>query len=373
MILTRYNVIPFLINAGLLPMRHVVDRAISVTASRQRNRVLRVRPSGENGFFVKQYRPDEGDWDAANHTTTLDVEAACYRAAGDDAHLSAAMPALHYYDAETRALVLELIEPDQTLSQHADARGIPLPLAQAWGETLARCQTGLGRQIRVGRLELPLPERVPWILQPGRLFTHADGDQSIAQGKVVSILQKHDSVRDALAAMAADWHTSGVIHGDMKWNNCLVQHDPDDDDAPPQLRIIDWEMADVGDIAWDVGGALHSWCFAAVLNIDMRAKAGADTTARVARDLERSLKKMRPSMRAFWQGYTGALEIGDLTIAAMRLRAVAAAGARLLQSAYEHMADETQLSREAVVSLQLGLDLITSPATGAALLLGEDA
>ena len=66
---------------------------------------------------------------------------------------------------------------------------------------------------------------------------------------------QHKDFEGLLDALGAEWRFDSLIHGDMKWDNVLVYPAGDGLD----FRIADWEMADFGDAAWDVGAVLQSF------------------------------------------------------------------------------------------------------------------
>jgi aminoglycoside phosphotransferase (APT) family kinase protein len=89
--------------------------------------------------------------------------------------------------------------------------------------------------------------------------------------------------------------------------------------------VVDWELADLGDPAWDVGSAVAGWIGAAV-----RPPDGAHGTP--TRRLDWACA--RTAVRALWAGYLGTGTDGAAR-AALARRAMRFAGARLLQRAFE--------------------------------------
>ena len=88
-----------------------------------------------------------------------------------------------------------------------------------------------------------LVERTPVAL--GTLGTAA---QSLGQA-----LLADPGVGVALRRVAADWTPDCLVHGDVKWENCLFDGPPG---ARRGVRVADWELAAFGDPAWDVGCAV---------------------------------------------------------------------------------------------------------------------
>ncbi len=94
---------------------------------------------------------------------------------------------------------------------------------------------------------LDLVERTPVAL----------GTLGPAARQVAEALLADVAVGAALRSVAAEWTPACLVHGDLKWDNCLLEGPPG---APHGVRVIDWELAAFGDPAWDAGcavGELH--------------------------------------------------------------------------------------------------------------------
>jgi aminoglycoside phosphotransferase (APT) family kinase protein len=53
-----------------------------------------------------------------------------------------------------------------------------------------------------------------------------------------------------LRTARALWRSLALVHGDLKHDNVLVEPTPDG----LRVRVLDWEMARIGDPAWDLAG-----------------------------------------------------------------------------------------------------------------------
>jgi hypothetical protein len=59
---------------------------------------------------------------------------------------------------------------------------------------------------------------------------------------------------ELLVFLGEHWTVDGLVHGDFKWENCLVvEHG--------ELRIVDWELVDAGDTAWDLATIFKEYLF----------------------------------------------------------------------------------------------------------------
>jgi hypothetical protein len=94
-----------------------------------------------------------------------------------------------------------------------------------------------------------LARQVPLILTLGQ-GGHAMLSRLGRVGPALSaLLQQHRDFEGLLDALGAEWRFDSLVRGDMKWDNVLIYPVGGGLD----FRIVDWEMADFGDTAWDVG------------------------------------------------------------------------------------------------------------------------
>jgi hypothetical protein len=124
-----------------------------------------------------------------------------------------------------------------------------IALAERVAAPLAAMHRAAGRLAHAGRLPGALAGPPPWGF---RLF---DGDAPAE-------LWRHPVLGPLLARVAADpaivagvrrargaWRAVTLVHADLKHDNLLLAPDG-------RLAVVDWEMARVGDPAWDLAGLL---------------------------------------------------------------------------------------------------------------------
>jgi hypothetical protein len=94
--------------------------------------------------------------------------------------------------------------------------------------------------------------------------------------------------------------------------------------------LVDWELVQYGDAAWDVAGALHDFIVLWIMTLP---------TARTVDEMldgERfPLSAMRPASQHLWQAYVEGRQLDDAEKARVLERAVAYTAARLVQTAFE--------------------------------------
>ncbi|HEV2814718.1 MAG TPA: phosphotransferase, partial [Solirubrobacteraceae bacterium] len=204
------------------------------------------------------------------------------------------------------------------------AIGYPLDLAAAAGRAVGEAH----RSTR--DLAGEAPAALPWAL----FALDRDGPAAFAWSEaplraVLEGLAEPERFVAALEAARAAWRPECLVHGDLKWDNCLVA---DGDGGAPTVLVVDWESAGVGDPAWDVAGIVQEYLgYAALMGLEV-------SRARFATAMEiGGIAPLVDALRAFFDAYAGAAAVPVRAERdALAVRAVRLAGARLVQTGLEH-------------------------------------
>src|SRR5258708_21583969 len=141
----------------------------------------------------------------------------------------------------------------------------PAEIAESLGRVLATCHSA-------GRDDDPstrasFNHMMPWGLNVAFPSPGLFRDISPLQLEIIRLIQRHRSVLDRIREMrrAAQW--SSFTHGDVRWNNVLV-------DEQGAIRLIDWEAAGIGDPAWDVACAFEGWLSRGLETLELQEQDG---------------------------------------------------------------------------------------------------
>ena len=180
---------------------------------------------------------------------------------------------------------------------------------------------------------------------------------SPARFQIIRALQNDAACTQHLDSLRTGWRATSVIHGDIRASNVLVAGVGNEPSW--NVRIVDWEMVQLGDPAWDLAGALQAFVRFWVESMPMAARLSIDE--RVAR-AQLSLELVQELCRSLWSGYQVASGMAKLPEADLFLdRAVTLSAARLIQSAYEVSELTSDLDARAVILLQMGVNVLARP------------
>jgi Ser/Thr protein kinase RdoA (MazF antagonist) len=367
LLLTVDNATQWLLERKLLTTADIVDGRVLIADAARRNRNLRVTRGTEPtaGYLIKQAGESGRDY-----TQTIRSEAAFYRFCDRDslaAPLRTFVPGFVDYVESSGTLVIELLEhavPIWTFWASGASDEVRTAAARNLGEALACLHATWRLPDDSARLPGPLSSDAPWILGVHRPRPSILERISAANLQALKILQSNPRVTDALDALRNSWMVSTVIHNDIKSDNVLVWQTPD---GECQLRLVDWELVQAGDPAWDVAGVFTDIWMHWISGIPFGANRAPEEALA---DAHQQLSTLFAANRAFWSAYRKRA-LGDREAWTTLLeRAVRYAAARLIQSAYEQAQDAPLLPNSSVAMLQVAANVLQDADTAQVHLLG---
>lgn len=347
---TAEEAIPYLVQSGLLSPRDIMRGDVRVEDASRRNLNLKVISSRGPSFFVKQ-----ADSTDCSTVESIRREARYYQFFENGAAVPRRrlFPRLVHYDADRVVLVLELIPSAISLGQYLNLQaGAPQrETAAAVGRAIAAFQ-------RVRPPQRPSAEQrpdVPWALR----FTFPPPDllrtSSLGQIEVIRIVQKNGDAWRMMAGVRDAYGGDCLVHGDLRWDNLLMRSPHGRTSS--RLWVVDWELADVGDPAWDVGSVLAAFLARCVCYMQPGDDINPDS---LRSGFVAQLPTAQAEIAAFWNSYQQSATHAESDIAAFLKRATLFCGARLLQVAFEWSPGQT-LTPIAACFLQLGLNILRRP------------
>lgn len=363
MFVNHDNAAFYLSERGLVPFESVVEGDFVIADQSSRNRNLKILRERSPAFFIKQVTSQQ-----PHYIKTLRREAACYRMAWEDPRFGALadlMPKLQSWDEASLILVIELLPHAETLwEHHLRLEGFPTETARMQGQKLGiyHARFPSGQLVQGGDA---FERQVPWILSIHETNPQYLQQMSRSNNQLVAILHQYPQLGEALTALKESWTKRVLIHGDIKWENLvLTRRDPSD---PPQLKIVDWEMADVGDDCWDAGAVFQAYLSFWIFNLPLQSGVALDQA--IARSRFKS-EEMQPAMAAFWKAYSGCRGLSAESDRILLQRSVQCAAARMIQTAYEGIQRSPDITPHALCQLQMSMNMLQDPAVAVREMIG---
>lgn len=355
------DVAGYLLAHGLIEPAAIVDGALTVVDRSRRNRVFIVTARQGRRFVIKQARAGEP---SAIAREALVLERLVAAAAGT--RLARHLPVLAACRGPRDLLVFETRAGAHDLARHhrRDARGrFSRALAGDAGLMLGRLHTLAPKTLH----DVPVIDHRGWGLRMHLVDLDELRTLSAAEIELVEVLQRAGALTDALDELRASPTEAALIHGDVRWENCVAIPNRTGT-RRSGVALVDWELACAGDRCLDVGGFLAEYLRMWVRSIPLVA---ARDPSRMLAHARRPLRRMQPALRSFWAGYVRGS--GRPDDAALLLRATQFAAVRLVEAAFEEAQARQTLRPGARVELQLAANILRNPGAAATRLLGIDA
>jgi Phosphotransferase enzyme family len=347
--LTVDTIVPYLIEQNLVSVGAIVEGDLEVIDAGRRNQSLKIVRRYGPSYLIKQ--PGEGE---PRTGVTLHNEAWFYKQCQNApyaADMRSLLPALKDWDENRGVLILELINGRPLWAHYAATPAPEFP-----SDSGGPLGDALGTVHRVFRHPnasiVGLHSDPPWILFAHRPTPEIFARLSPACLQLLKMQQKDPRIAAALDSLRTEWSPETLIHNDMKGDNILVTANAGEGTL---VCIVDWELIQVGDPAWDVGAVfrdmLDYWLLSVPLSGDLRPE----------QMLERAqlpLSRLHPAARAFWHAYRASARMDADTAGPFLLRALRFAAARMAQGAYELSSNAPEPSNLAVAMLQIAANIL---------------
>ena len=279
------------------------------------------------------------------------------------------LPVLHMYRPEEHTEVFELLRDACDLREyHARLGRFPTKPATDLGFVLGTLHSAKSAQGVAGQVQY---RDAPWPLTLHRPSFALYRRMSNANLQLVSTMQSFPAFGMLLDALRARWsefaggEAGTLVHYDIKLDNVLVVRDGSG--RAKGIKLVDWELAGLGDPAWDVGALFGEYLGFWLLSIPITGESPPERFLDMALD---PLSRIQPAHGAFWRSYKEQRGLDGQEAAQFLWRAVAYAACRLLQTAFELSQGSSKLTGNALCFLQLSFNVLQRPFEAAAQLLG---
>lgn len=225
----------YLLEVGLVSPADVHRNGLEARDAGMSHAVAVVTLRDGRGFVVKELlRPVDDD------QGTPERERAVYRLASAHAALTDFVPAVVHLGEGSPFLVLDLRADGESVASRAARTGwSDGQLARHLGSTVGSWHE------RSRRYRTTLPRaRVPWVLRA----LDADRPSFLRSNTFVADFLETaagPSLHPSLLATQRLWRATGVVHGDLRFDNCLVG-------PTGRVTFVDWECGGRGDPVWDL-------------------------------------------------------------------------------------------------------------------------
>jgi aminoglycoside phosphotransferase (APT) family kinase protein len=358
---TLDNIHTLLFREELLIQDDLVLGDYDVTTINRRNRNLQITTGKDRNYLVKQLQHKESE-----SARTLKNELLFYKhVASDMPHIHSLFPQVKYADEDNVILILDFYKNASPLWKYYKERcpdDFPLQTAAATGRLLASFHQAF-RDISKDKLPF-LNEELPFVFHlhrphPRVLATYGQGGYEL-----LSTIQQDEALTRQWEAAKQSWEVNSLIHGDIKLDNIIVLPDNENGDSS-NVKLVDWEMLQYGDLAFDIAGAFQDYIFLWLI-----MTPDGESAEEMIKKVPFPFSTFHPALNTYWEAYSSASALSNEAAATLLSRSVLFAGLRCLQTSFEISNKFDHIPAIAMILFNLGSSIIKDPEKAGAMLFG---
>lgn len=335
--LTKKNITPYLLDKGFLNPEWFISGSYSLTQTMSRNSIFKIQHKDSTGLFIKQLITQ----DSTNNYLMQKDATSHYLIHQLDLYKETVqyIPQYYGYDPNHQILVTEYYTNTKNIHEQTFiSKELSVDYAKKIAEILASFHFDIRAHIDKEPSLQFFSSVLPWILNMDNLQATNKGLDHC----VIKEIHSHPQLVKKIENLASQWQRTSLIHGDIKWMNFIVMPDK------KEIKLIDWEIADIGDPLWDVAGAFQSYFSSWVMSFNNENQIHIKSEGTEFITIE-SITKV---VGVLWDNYAKALNFTPQQKEDSLLKTLAYMGVRMIQTALESNFSKEKLSANTVRIIQ---------------------
>jgi thiamine kinase-like enzyme len=363
MILTEHNIFYYLLDIGMIDVKSIIDGEFTARRSDSRNNNFIInREFAHHTYFIKQVKAPD-----AEKIETLRAEAACYQLANSNEHykpLKNFLPQFFHYDPLNHVLITAQVKEAATVYEyyfrmHEFNNKIPEIIA----DTLASYHNTVAKSLQQQAGLQQFKQQKPWVFTVAAMPPdYWMQNEQAAEQQTIQLIQKNREFMQLLSQVENEWQPQTLVHNDAKFSNFLISY-KQDDNTINFIKLIDWELADIGDPLWDVATIFQNY-LSLWVNTDVPGEVAQPGFRKI------SLPEVQRPIQVFWKRYGQQMKWQPHQAEAMLIKATRFCALKLIHACFETAPYQKSLQPISVKMLQMSFNILRSPKDAATKLLG---
>ena len=241
--LNSNNIAFYLFEKGLLSWEESLAGIHTYVEAGSRSFGFKVKMVGGKGFFIKQIKGKSSGMNNLLETESVVLQSEIFLE----------KPSLFLHDKKNGVLVSSLVDDAQNVGEFIKTEGFVLSVASQLGQVLRRFHQTKFEENHWNILSKKQHPSVFYLgTESGRIWLKQRKERYTIQ--LIEQMMLYPSLCKTIEQVYKNWQTQTLIHGDMKFENCLVQSI----NGNHIIQLIDFEEITFGDTLWDVAGIIHA-------------------------------------------------------------------------------------------------------------------
>ena len=364
MLLTYNMLTKYMIENGFISIKSFVDGVVTLKDRSRRNLNYQVL-SGEDSYLVKQGLDKERISSIANEATIYNF---LQKNKETKVRLEGLVPRFYKYDPKENILIIELVKDGKNLQERyvptsrfslKDARNIGIILGTLHYLTKIKNNNDY---LHIFKTQTQ-PRFLSHLRNPNiQIFQYS----SSASLQLIKIIQQNKELTRYLDEFNNMWKQECLIHSDVKLENFVIDSNIYTKNNN-KIKLVDWELASIGDPAWDVGSVFCSYLSLWLFSIPISDEIPPDEFMKYAKF---PIEKIQPAINSFWSMYVHCMKLDHTISQKFLVKAAKYTSARLIQTGYEFSQSRGDLTGHVVCLLQLSINIMKRPLDAITSLLG---
>ena len=337
--LTKKNITHYLLDKGFLKGETLIKGDYILTQSMSRNCIFRIQHETFNGLFVKQLLNQD-----STNSYLMQKDATSHYLMHESGVFNETIthiPKYYGYDPQHHILVTEYFANTKNVHELIyQEKKLSTVYAQKMAEILATFHFDITQEVEKNASLQFFNKQLPWILN---MRTLQNSDPNNINNSVIAEIHKHVGLVEKIEKLAEKWNPYSLIHGDIKWMNFIVL------EGGNELKLVDWEIADLGDPLWDVAGVFQSYFCSWILSYDNQ---NLQNHQQINGHEFLSLEKILTVVQLFWNTYSDKQKFTSEEKHEKLMITLSYMSVRMIQTAFENNMSQVQLYPNSVRIIQ---------------------
>ena len=344
---TETNIYQYLHKRDLLNKEEVLKGNFMVQPVETRNYNMKILINEKDSLFVKQMANDQisnGLFQREVATYTI------FQNAAKQLAIAERVPKLLDHNLNQNIMVTELVYNSSNLNEYYfAAKTLDPTLAVEQAQILFDCHSAAIDEEE----SKAFPKALPWVLQLDQYQAHEFFIDNAFSTQVISLIKSNPVLQTELLKLASTWKPTSLIHGDIKWINFLITSNQNG----LTQKLIDWELADIGDPLWDVAGLIQSYISTWMQSIDETSANYKLYDHLTCYDI----KDTAESAKAFLFEYIRLQNIPTYKHHEFFEKVIQLTAARIIQTSLEEVTYLSEIKANSMRHVQLAFNILKDP------------